>query len=289
MTVAPEVDAAVGRSETVEDVLDPRPARHFQLTLDQDPTLGAGDALPPFWHYLYFNPQIKASDLGPDGHEALGRFIPDFGLPRRMWAGGGVRITAPLRIGDHVRKTSTIRAIKETSGRSGRLCFVTLDHAFTVGGAHRLTETQTIVYRKPPQPGAPPPAGTPAPGDATFGRAVQPDTVLLFRYSALIFYGHKIHYDAPYTRQVEGYPGLLVHGPLTATLLIELGLSQASGRELEDVQIRAMSPLFAQDPFRLKGRHEPDGGITLWARTPEGMTAMTVTLTFRPQQTGDAA
>lgn len=268
---------AIGRSEHVTDTLDLRQARLMQLTLDRPATHQAGDPLPPFWHYLYFNPQIRHSDLGPDGHEQLGRFIPDFGLPRRMWAGGRVSIDAPLRLGETVEKTSTIRAIEEKNGRSGRLCFVTVDHDFSVGGAHRLRETQNIVYRAPPTPGSTPPPGKPAPDDAHFTQVVTPDPVLLFRYSALIFYGHRIHYDADYTRNIEGYPDLVVHGPLIATLLIQLGLEHLGHSRLTAFDIRAMAPLFADAPFTLEGRLTPEGAA-LWARRPDDTIAMTVTL-----------
>ncbi|SDZ59267.1 3-methylfumaryl-CoA hydratase [Jannaschia faecimaris] len=272
-----ERSAAIGRTERATDTLDLRQARLMQLTLDQPATLEKGDPLPPFWHYLYFNPQIRASDLGADGHEQLGRFIPDFGLPRRMWAGGRVTIDAPLRLGEEVDKVSTIRAIEEKTGRSGRLCFVTVDHDFSVAGEHRLRETQNIVYRDPPDPGAPPIPGKPAPGNAAFTRTVTPDPVMLFRYSALIFYGHRIHYDLDYTRGTEGYPGLVVHGPLTATLLVGLGLERLGDRPLVSFDIRAMSPLFVTAPFTLEG-HDTDTGVELWARAPGGTTAMTVTL-----------
>jgi len=274
-------DNAMGKSETAVDTMDLRQARLMQVTLDRKPTLTKGDPLPPFWHYLYFNPQILASDLGPDGHEKLGRFIRDFGLPRRMWAGGRVEIEKPLLLGEEVEKTSTIRGVEEKTGRSGRLCFVTVDHDFSVGGEHRLRETQNIVYREAPGPDSPAPAGKPAPDDAGFGRTVTPDPVMLFRYSALIFFGHRIHYDADYARDVEGYPGLVFHGPLTATLLIELGLERLDSRPLQAIDIRAMAPLFVTAPFALEGR-ETAGGVELWARTPDGMTAMTVTLHAAP-------
>lgn len=268
---------AIGRCERVTDTLDLRQARLMQLTLDRPATLGAGDPLPPFWHYLYFNPQILASDLGPDGHEQLGRFIPNFGLPRRMWAGGRVTMDAPLRLGETVEKVSTIRAIDEKTGRSGRLVFVTVDHDFSVNGEHRMRETQNIVYREPQWPGATPSPSQAAPTDTEFSRVVTPNQVMLFRYSALIFYGHRIHYDADYTRQVEGYPGLLVHGPLTATLLVDLGLAHLAGRRLAAFDIRAVQPLFAPTPFTVEGR-KTKTGATLWARAPDGSTAMTVTL-----------
>lgn len=270
---------AIGRSETLIDTLDLRQALHLQLTLDKDATLAPGDPLPPFWHYLYFNPKIKASDLAEDGHERLGRFLPDLGLPRRMWAGGRVDLHAPLPLGAEVTKTTTIRDVTRKSGRSGELGFVTVEHAFSHAGALCLTEVQNIVYRAPPAPGSPPPQAPPAPDGAQFSRRIEPDPVLLFRYSALIFYGHRIHYDADYTRDVEGYPGLIVHGPLTATLLIAFGMEQAEGRQLQQVEIRAMSPLFAPAPFWLEGVADGDT-LSLWARTEAGGCAMKVKLHF---------
>lgn len=270
---------ATGRSESSRDRIDQRQATHMQLTLDQEPSLQEGDALPAFWHYLYFNPQIRASNLAADGHERLGRFLPDLGMPRRMWAGGRMEWHRPLVIGRRATKTSTIGDVLLKKGRTGQLGFVTVTHEITDGDGLCLTETQNIVYRDPPAPGASPPAPPDAPHDPSWRRPVCPDPVMLFRYSALIFYGHRIHYDTDYTRDVEGYPGLVVHGPLTATLLFGLGQEHAAGRQLRAADIRAVSPLFAPNRFWLEGK--PDGaGMLLWARSEEGKLAMTARLEF---------
>jgi 3-methylfumaryl-CoA hydratase len=247
----------------------------MQVTLDRPATLAEGDPLPPMWHYVYFNPEVRASDLKQDGHEALGRFLPPVALPRRMWAGGEIEIAAPLRIGEEVKRTSTIRDVQSKHGRSGDLCFVTVEHAFSVAGEARFTEVQNIVYRGAAAGGG----GAPVPcGRAERRRAVHPDPVLLFRYSALIFFGHRIHYDADYTRDVEGYPGLVVHGPLTATLLIGFGC-EAHDTPLRRIALRAQAPLFCGAPFALEAA---DLGATteVWARRPDGGRAMTVTLEF---------
>lgn len=270
---------ATGRVETADDRIDLRQATHMELTLDREPVLAEGDALPSFWHYLYFNPKIRASALGRDGHESLGRFVPDLGLPRRMWAGGRMEWHRPLRIGSRATKTSTIEDVTRKQGRSGPLGFVTVSHAFSDAGGLCLTETQNIVYRDVPAPGAAPAKPAQAPGDASWSRRIAPDPVLLFRYSALIFYGHRIHYDVEYTRHTEGYPGLVVHGPLTATLLIAFGQEHAGDRPLRAANIRAVSPLFAPAPFWIEGRSDDDG-ISLWARTEAGALAMSVTLEF---------
>lgn len=274
-----ELSTWIGRTETAVDVIGPGPARRLQATLDRNPTLAVGDSLPPFWHYLYFNPEATASQLKQDGHERLGRFLPPVALPRRMWASGGVDITRPLRIGETATRKSTIQDVTLKQGNSGKLCFVTLDHDITVEGEVCFNERQNIVYREMPAPGSPPPVGKPAPDMAAFETVVTPDPVMLFRYSALIFYGHRIHYDADYTREVEGYPGLVVHGPLTATLLVDLGLRNRADATLKSFAIRAMSPLFNPMPIHLEGRHDGETTRT-WARTPDGSLAMTVDLTF---------
>ena len=274
-----ELRTWIGRSETVTDVIGPGPARRLQATLDRNPTYAAGDSLPPFWHYLYFNPEATASQLKDDGHERLGRFLPPVALPRRMWASGRVGITRPLRIGETATKNSTIQDVTMKQGKSGKLCFVTLDHDITVAGNVCFNERQTIVYREMPAPGSPQPIEKPAPGNAAFETVVTPDPVMLFRYSALIFYGHRIHYDTDYTREVEGYPGLVVHGPLIATLLVDLGLQNRPAAKLKSFKIRAMSPLFSPASVHLEGCH--DGATTrTWARTPDGSLAMTVDLIF---------
>ncbi|MEM1049910.1 MAG: MaoC family dehydratase N-terminal domain-containing protein [Pseudomonadota bacterium] len=269
----------IGRTESMTDRIDAGRARRMQATLDREPGFQEGDVLPPFWHYIYFNPEVPASQLKEDGHERLGRFLPPVSLKRRMWAGGRVEIDQDLQIGEICEKVSTIRDVQMKQGRSGDLCFVTVDHAFTVDGRPRITERQDIVYREMPKAGSVAPRGKPTPGGATAHITVTPDPVMLFRYSALIFYGHRIHYDLDYTREVEGYPGLVVHGPLTAALLAEFGRDQQPARRLVSFDIRAMSPLFSPAPFQLEARNDGDTTRT-WARGPDGELAMTVDLTF---------
>ncbi len=270
----------VGRTETVEDRLDPVTARKMQALLDIPPDMEDAAPLPPFWHYLFFNPVVRASELSMDGHEKLGRFLPPVALPRRMWAGGRIEISRLPRLGTPARKHGTITSVRMTQGKTGKLCFVTVAHDITQNGAHCLTETQNIVYRELPAADAPSAGGQPAPDDAAWSEATHLDQVALFRYSALIFYGHRVHYDADYTRDVEGYPGLLVHGPLTASLLAMSGLRHAPrGGTLRAIDIRAQSPLFANRPFRLEGRN--DGATsTLWAKDPDGLSAMTLHMHF---------
>ncbi len=272
----------IGKTETTTDYLDAGRARRFQVTLDRAPDFSEGRELPPFWHYIYFNPEAPASTLKEDGHEKLGRFLPPVALPRRMWAGGTVTIDRPLFAGEECTKTSTIRDVVLKHGRSGPLCFVTVDHEFAVDGQLHLTERQNIVYREMPAPDSPAPKPTPPPENATVSLIVNPDPVLLFRYSALIFYGHRIHYDIDYARDVEGYPGLVVHGPLLAALSGELGRNQHPNKQLNSMEIRAVSPLFAPTQFHVETRDDSDATRT-WVRDADGALAMTVDLTFAPQ------
>lgn len=272
----------IGKTETMTDVLDVRRARRMQVTLDREPDFTHSQELPPFWHYIYFNPEVPASCLKDDGHEKLGRFLPPVALPRRMWAGGSVSINRPLFANETCTKTSTIKDVFIKDGRSGPLCFVRVDHDFTVAGEHRLTERQTIVYREMPASDNERKNIVPAPDDAHDGFSITPDPILLFRYSALIFYGHRIHYDADYARDIEGYPGLVVHGPLMAALASEFGRIQHPNRQPATLEIRAHAPLFAPDPFFVERRD--DGDVTrTWVRKGDGTLAMTVDLTFAAQ------
>ncbi len=270
----PDLKQWIGRGEEARDLIDARPMRLMQCLLDRPPSAEPGCALPPLWHWLYFSPEAPQGDIGPDGHPRRGGFLPPVDLPRRMWAGGRFRFLKPLRIGEQAEKLSVIKTVSEKLGRSGALCFVTVGHQFRVGGDLRLTEEHDIVYRDNPEPGAPPPSPPQAPGDAQWTRRIEPDPVMLFRYSALTFNGHRIHYDRAYCREVEGYPGLIFHGPLTATLLLDLVLENLPGVWISEFSFRAVSPLFDTAPFTIAGRREDDR-VQLWAANPDGGLAMT--------------
>jgi 3-methylfumaryl-CoA hydratase len=260
----------IGRSKTVEAKMDADQANHMAVTLNRDPSFQTGDALPPAWHWLYFHDLVKASDLGLEGHPRLGIVMPPVSLPRRMWASGSFVFHSPLRLGETARKTSTIRSIEPKEGRSGALCFVTVEHALSSGGTVNLVETQTIVYREMTSEAEVPKPPT-APSGAEYTREYRLDSTALFRYSALTFNGHRIHYDVDYCREVEGYPNLVVHGPLIATLLLDLCVQ--AGRHPRQFSYRAKSPLFLPHPFTVNGRS--DGPSTrLWASNHEGGLAM---------------
>jgi 3-methylfumaryl-CoA hydratase len=258
----------IGRSETRRDFVSAARLAAWNATLDRDdPFPGDGDPVPPGFHWTLFAPIARQSELGHDGHPRRGGFLPPVELPQRMWAGSRLRFATPLHVGEHVEETSTIERIEEKEGRAGRLVFVTIRHV-VAGGA--LEEEQDLVYREPRPAAAP--AAPPAPASA-WHRVVVPDDVLLFRYSALTFNGHRIHYDRRYATTEEGYPGLVVHGPLIATLLLDLIRRQLPRASVASFSFKALRPTFDVSPFSLEG--ESDGErIRLWSTDNEGRTGV---------------
>jgi 3-methylfumaryl-CoA hydratase len=265
----------VGREEHHADRITAAPLRALAATLDRDDPLPVdGDPIPPLAHWLYFLPVALARDIGPDGHPRRGGFLPPVELPRRMWAGGRLQFVHPLRVGEVITRNSRIADIKVKSGRSGALVFVTVRHVIANERGIALTEEHDIVYRDLPPSDAPGTAPTSAPSDQAFSREIVPDPVLLFRYSALTFNGHRIHYDRSYVTEVEGYPGLIVHGPLIATLLLDLLRRQFPAAQVTRFGFRAVGPVFDIHSFTVCGR--PDGAkrFRLWARDHAGLLAM---------------
>lgn len=275
----PRLEDWIGRTGSQDDSIHASQAKMLAATLDLDEAFAPGDALPPLWHWTYFLPQDLRREIGPDGHRRRGGFLPPVPLPRRMWAGGRLQFHQPLRIGEAATRHSRIESVARKGGKSGELVFVTVSHEISGTRGLALREEHDIVYRGLPAPGTAPPAPMPAPADAQFETGIVPDPVLLFRYSALTFNGHRIHYDQPYVTREEGYPGLIVHGPLIATLLVGQLRTQAPGRELASFEFRALSPLFDIAPFQVCGRIEGDAA-RLWARGPQGQLAMQATATF---------
>ncbi len=291
---SPLIDAAAlahlqtwqGKSETTPDSITTAPLRALSATLDRDDAPPApGSVVPPLWHWLYFLPHARQSEIGPDGHPRRGGFLPPVPLPRRMWAGGRLRWDAgnPLRVGQEVERLSTIQSVKHKAGRSGELLFVQVEHQFRNARGVALTEEHDIVYRPLAQPGeaAPAPQTPPLAGQAAWSRTIVPDDVLLFRYSALTFNGHRIHYDRQYVTQVEGYPGLIVHGPLIATLLVDLVRRSVPGAQLTSFAFKAVRPTFDLHAFSVHGTPSADGKtIELWAQDHEGWLTMQATATL---------
>jgi len=275
----------VGRTETVSDVATATPYAALSATLDWPPERPpAGTPLPALWHWLYFLPLHRQSEIGPDGHARRGGFLPPVPLPRRMWAGSQFAFHRPLRIGDAISRVSTIADVTEKSGRTGRLVFVRVRHEIGREGepGPAITEYHDIVYREAPKPGDIAPAPKPAPARSEWEHKWVPDDVLLFRYSALTFNGHRIHYDRRYVTEVEGYPGLIVHGPLIATLLLDLLRRQMPDAELARYEFRAVRPTFDINHFFVCGEPQPDGKtFRLWAKDHEGWLTMDATAVIR--------
>ncbi len=269
----------LGRNEQRNDLVCASPLNAWSATLDRDdPEAGPGSEVPPLAHWMLFAPAARHNALGPDGHPARGAFLPPIPLPRRMWAGSRLQFHHALQVGDVATRTSRIASIDAKSGRSGVLAFVTVQHEIASPRGVAITEQHDIVYREAPQPGVQVAPPQPAPADAQFSRDITPDPVLLFRYSALTFNGHRIHYDRSYVTEVEGYPGLIVHGPLIATLLVDLLRRREPRAVLRQFEFTAVRPLFDIHPFSVCGRDDDGAGgerrTRLWALDHQGHLAM---------------
>lgn len=275
-----------GRARRVDDLVAPFQAAGMAAALDYPSAPAEGEPLPPGWHWLYFADVARQSALGPDGHEKRGDFLPPIPLPRRMWAGNRLVFHAPLKVGERARRESRIVSIDEKQGRQGPLAFVRVHHAYSGPRGLALEEWHDIAYRAPAAAGRNDPAarrngpaaernGAAAP---KWRREIVPDEVMLFRYSALTFNGHRIHYDSPYVTGAEGYEGLIVHGPLTATLLLDLIAREAPETRIAEARFRAMRPVFAGRPLALEA--SPHGGGAAARAVFDGAVAMRAEVTF---------
>jgi len=292
-TSAPNLQDWTGRTERADDVVTATPYAALAATLDRPAERPPdGTPLPPLWHWLYFLPLARQSAIGPDGHPRRGGFLPPVPLPRRMWAGSQIEFRQPIRVGDRLERNSTIASVDEKSGRTGTLVFVKVRHEIRVAGAASpgagaarsapdagpaIVEHHDIVYRDAPRADDPVPAPKAAPATPAGGweRRVDPDAVMLFRYSALTFNGHRIHYDRSYVTGVEGYPGLVVHGPLIATLLLDALRHERPDAQVARFDFRALRPTFDLNHFFVCGAPDDDGrGFHLWAKDHEGWHTM---------------
>ena len=269
----------IGRAETRKDTVTAAPLVALSALLDRDdPAPKAGDPAPPLAHWLYFLPAYRQSEAGSDGHAVKGGFLPPIELPRRMWAGSRLEFLRPLLVGSEVTRVSRIQGIAEKEGRSGKLVFVTVRHEVSDARGLVLSDEHDIVFRGETTLAAKPVA---APRNEVWQREIHPDPVLLFRYSAVTFNSHRIHYDHPYVTRVEGYPGLVVHGPLTATLLVDLLRRSAPGADLKTFAFRAMRPLYDTANFHTCGLpDEANRSARLWTRDAEGAVTMEATATW---------
>ena len=280
-----DLKAWIGRTETVRDEIGATPLKALNATLDHPAfAVAAGTPLPPLWHWLYFLPLHRQCDIGPDGHARRGGFLPPVPLPRRMWAGSQFEFRSPVRVGDAVERVSTIADVTVKDGRTGKLVFVKVRHEVRCNGAAdpAIVEFHDIVYREAKRLDDIEPPPQPAPTGASWQREIVPDDVLLFRYSALTFNGHRIHYDRKYVTEVEGYPGLIVHGPLIATLLMDLVRRNAPQADVATFRFKAVRPTFDLNPLRVNGQVQADGKtVKLWAQDHEAWLTMDAVATLR--------
>lgn len=278
-----ELNAWIGRQEQADDVVTASALAKMSATLDRpDPAPRSGDPVPPGWQWMFCHHAALPADLGPDGHPRRGNFLPPVPLPRRMWAGGRLSFALPLRVGAPVRRRSTIAHIAEKRGRTGPLLFITVRHDYAGPDGGAVVEEQDLVYRDAPRPDEPAPPPEAAPALTDWRRVVQADPVMLFRFSALTFNGHRIHYDHPYATREEGYPGLVVHGPLLAVLMLDLVRRNAPEREIAAFDFRGLRPVFAGRPFIVAGKLDADAqGCALWIADESGAAAMRATARFR--------
>ena len=282
MTDTPDLDHLrqwIGRSTEASDTVTAQLVKGLRATLFLEiGEPGPGDAAPFTVHWCLAQPVFPASELGPDGHPARGGFLPPVPLPRRMWAGGELEFVEPLRVGDEVTRTSRISDVTMKTGSTGTLCFVSVEHVITTARGIALRERQDIVYRDIPttQAAAPakPPAAAPA---AQHKESHVADPVLLFRYSALTFNGHRIHYDRDYVTKVEGYPGLIFHGPMQAALQVELA-AKLHGGAPKKFSYRGLQPLF-EGAFSVNA-NETGAGMELWTANSDGQPTMKGTATW---------
>ncbi len=265
----------IGKSESRHEILTQHPLKAMSATLNKALKLDPGSALPPLWHWLYFLDTPNQAELAEDGHAKKGNFLPPVDLPRRMWAGSRIEFMRPLIIGDAVERTSTIKSIEHKQGRTGSLAFVCVEHLLSTAAGVAVREEHDIVYRASPAPGTVEPAPVLARSRADFSRRITPDPVLLFRYSALTFNGHRIHYDRDFATQVEGYPGLVVHGPLLATLMVDLLLDSVAARSLRHFEFKAVRPVFDLHAFTVCAtRPDSDGSARVWVQDANAALCM---------------
>lgn len=272
----------IGQRESDVDYVTIPAVHRLAATLDRDdPMPRNGDPLPIGWHFILFPRVVRQSQLGTDGHPQRGDFLPPVPLPRRMFASKRTTVVDDLRVGDEVKRESIIKDVTVKEGRSGTMVFVTVKTDFLSPRGVAIVEEQDLVYRGEPDKNALPPAPQPAPGNAVWSKTIVPDPVLLFRYSALTFNGHRIHYDHPYVTQSEGYPERVVNGSLTTLLTLELARAHVA-TPLKFMSSRAVRPLFVKRPFTVCGEPGTDGkSVKLWAIGDQNALALSVTADMR--------
>lgn len=268
----------IGSREVRSEIIHQQALDGFAAFMDED--VPASPFVPAGGHWLYFLPTSKTADLAVDGHSYKGGFLPPVDLPRRMWAGGRLTFDRPLKAGAAVEKTSTVKKISEKQGRTGPLVFVTVEHELKDNSGRYIQEEHDIVYRDAASDAASSKKPEMASTNYSWCEEITPDPVMLFRYSALTFNSHRIHYDRDYVTGTEGYPGLIVHGPLIGTLLMKLASERMEGKSLKNFEFRNFNPLFETAPFKICGKKFDDTLCSVWAMGPDGELAVSATAQF---------
>ena len=276
-----QFQAWIGKQSSTKALVTAYQADALTATLDRDdPPYKEGDVIPPGWHLFYIREVVKLRDTAEDGHPKRGDFLPPIDLPRRMWAGTKATYHKPIHVGENISNVTTIESVTPKVGKTGQLVFLKLKNEISGQNGIATTELQDVVYREEARPGAPAPEPPPPPGEALWRRTIHPSSVLLFRYSALTMNSHRIHYDRTYVTEVEKYPGLLVHGPLTFTLLLDLFRRENTDKTLKSFSVRAVSPIYDTHDFVVEGSPDGENAANLWALNHEGRLAMSAEAKF---------
>lgn len=275
------IDEWIGKTMDRSDSMAPEQLQRFEALMNRNPlAVTSGTHLPPCAHWCYFTPVEMQSELGVDGHARKGGFLPPVELPKRMWAGGKIIFKKPLLAGTPAEKKSTIIAINEKEGSSGKLCFVTVRHQVSSKGALAIDEEQQIVYREESEEGAHPIRTNPLDIDPDWKISVKPDTIQLFRFSALTFNSHRIHYDQDYVKKMEGFPNIVVHAPYLLVLLLDSFKNKDDGRVIEDVKYRADGPVYLDEQITIYGKSADNHRSELRVTGPEGNLAMSASVNW---------
>ena len=276
-----QYQAWIGKQSSTKALVTAYQADALTATLDRDDApYKEGDVIPPGWHLFYIREVVKLRDTAEDGHPKRGDFLPPIDLPRRMWAGTKATYHKPIHVGENISNVTTIESVTPKVGKTGQLVFLKLKNEISGEDGLATTELQDVVYREEAQPGVAAPEPPPPPGEAVWTRTIHPSSVLLFRYSALTMNSHRIHYDRTYVTEVEKYPGLLVHGPLTFTLLLDLFRRENTDKTLKSFSVRAVSPIYDTHDFVVEGSPDGENAATLWALNHEGRLAMSAEAKF---------
>lgn len=279
--IAAEFVDWIGRSMAVDDEVTLPAVRRMAAMLDLDPmAFDHGSTIPPHWYSMFFTPNARRSQIGHDGHPRKGEFLPLIPLPRRMFVGRTVAFPGVLRVGDRAQKRSEIVGIEQKQGRSGTLVFLKVRHTIEVAAKPVVIEQQEVVYRDAPGGETKAAASAPVPADGAWSAEYEMDPLLVFRYSALTWNGHRIHYDADYARREEGYPGCVMNGALTVHLVIEEALKHAGGRRLTGLTAKLVKPLFVGGRLTVGGRAPEASAVEAWAGDEQDSLAATCTLQF---------